>query len=231
MIDFCPDDMNYKASFQCQVKGLPALYLERFGYKTDGAFVEIGAFNGYNWSNTWMLAEAGWRGLLVEPQPDLYQQCVGRYKDNPRISLEQCCIGADVGETKLYLGGSISTIVPERVDLYGELDWSAHVGMTRDKFIVCPMLTLDALLEKHDWPVGFEVLVIDVEGAEPAVLSAFDLDRWQPMMVIVELNEESPDKRLSANAGEVGLFFASHGYEKIYADHINSIFWKENDAD
>jgi FkbM family methyltransferase len=219
--------MMYKKGFQCQVPHLSELFVERFGYITDGSFVEIGAFDGYTWSNTWGLAEAGWKGLMVEPQPEFFDKCVERHGQNPRINLECCCIGSeDKDEVKLFLGKSISTTVLERVELYAEFDWSSYLGMKEEEFIVCPMMTLDTLLEKHHWKEGFEVLVVDVEGAEPAVLSGFDLELWKPRMVIIELHEEYPDERLSANAGSVGRLFARCGYEKLYADQINTIFWR-----
>jgi hypothetical protein len=107
------------------------------------------------------------------------------------------------------------------------MEWSAFVGMTLNDFITCPMTTLDRLLEKHEWPEGFEVLTVDVEGAEPDVFAGFDLERWRPQLVIAELHEEYPDKRLNANAKKVGALFDRQGYEKIYADQINTIFWRD----
>lgn len=218
--------MKYVKGYQCQIPGLSNLLMEKFGYITDGAFVEVGAFDGYNWSNTWGLARAGWRGLLVEPNPEFHEQCVKRHADNPQIVVERCCIGREkADEVKLFLGGSISTTVPERVGLYSELDSFSFVGMALDDYILCPMKTLDTLLEEHEWPEGFEVLVVDVEGAEPDVFAGFNLGRWMPRMAIVELHEMFPDERLCANAEGVGNLFAENGYEKVYADHINTIFW------
>lgn len=222
----------YKKGHQCQIPGLLELYMEEFGYTRYGSFVEIGAFNGYNWSNTWPLAEAGWRGLMVEPNPEFFEQCVETHLDHDGVVVVQCCIGShSAKDVKLYLGGSISTIVPKRVDIYSEIEWSSHIGMSTDNFILCNMKTLDELLDEASWPQGFELLVIDVEGAEPDVMAGFDLGYWHPSMVIIELNETAPDERLSANAAPIGELFAGHGYEKVYADHINTIFLREGHAD
>lgn len=224
--------MKYLSGHQCQIPHLSEILLNYFGYITDGAFVEVGAFNGYNWSNTWGLIEAGWRGLMIEPQPDFCEECRRRYKDNPRIHVEECCVGGQKAKAiKLFLGGSISTTVPEQVDIYAQMDEFSFVGMNTEKYILCSMRTLNDLLEEHRWPEGFEVLVVDVEGAELDVFAGFDLERWQPQMAIIELHETLENPQISRNAQPVGELFAQHGYKKIYADHINTIFWREEDVD
>ena len=47
-----------------------ALVWEFFGRKTSGFFVEVGANDPFLFSQTWMLEEKGWTGVLVEPLAD-----------------------------------------------------------------------------------------------------------------------------------------------------------------
>ena len=44
---------------------------EFFGGDNSGYFVEVGANHPTHGSQTWHLEQAGWTGVLVEPQPDL----------------------------------------------------------------------------------------------------------------------------------------------------------------
>ena len=44
---------------------------EFFGGDSSGYFVEVGANHPTHGSQTWHLEQAGWTGVLVEPQPDL----------------------------------------------------------------------------------------------------------------------------------------------------------------
>src|SRR5262245_61082337 len=44
---------------------------EFFGHRTDGYFVEVGANDPEQWSQSLHLERLGWRGILIEPQPDL----------------------------------------------------------------------------------------------------------------------------------------------------------------
>jgi hypothetical protein len=42
----------------------------RFAGKRDGFYVDVGAFHPFNWSNTCLLYQRGWRGLNIEPDPE-----------------------------------------------------------------------------------------------------------------------------------------------------------------
>jgi hypothetical protein len=104
------------------------------------------------------------------------------------------------------------------------LDENARAwGCREDRFIVVRTTRLDGLLERHAIPPGFEVLVVDVEGAELSVLAGLDLRRWRPRMAIVETHEKHPSI-LHPNAWAITKHFEDRGYCKVYADHINSIF-------
>lgn len=218
--------MTYIPTPNCQIKNLTQIYLDYFGYIDNGLFVEIGAFNCFNWSNTYTLAQAGWNGLLVEPVPEYFADCVKLYKDNPKIRLVQCAISDHNQDVKLFLGGSNSTIRPEMVEIYNSIEWAKFSGLRDDNYITVSAYALDYLLAKHLIPTGFEVLVIDVEGAELDVLSGFTLDYWQPQMVIIEAHEQCEDLELAKKADAINLYFRD--YHKIYSDHINNIYINGN---
>lgn len=217
---------KYLDSPSCQVPGLSDLYIDLFGYIGNGSFVEVGAFNGYNWSNTYGLAMAGWRGLLIEPQPQYAAQCREFYRSFPDIQVEQCCAGSEDRQAKLYIGGSLSTTKPETIETYNSLAWARSSGLSQDNYIMVAQYTLDNLLERHDWPIHFEVLVADVEGAEMDVLRGFDVNKWQPRLCIIEAHELYDDARLNGKSRPITEYFEQAGYKKIYTDYINSIFWR-----
>jgi FkbM family methyltransferase len=207
-----------------QVKGLSEIYLNTFGYITDGFFVEVGAFNCLNWSNTHRLALAGWSGLLIEPQEQYTDDCRKLYADNPNVTVAQCCVGRYNGKTKLYLGGSLSTTKPNMINVYNDISWSQSSGLSHDNYVEVDIFTLDKLLIDYQAPVRFQVLSIDVEGAEMDVLESFDIDKWQPELVIVEAHEQYPDERLSIKSEAINNYFDFASYSKVYSDHINNIY-------
>ena len=205
-----------------QIPGLSDIYMQNFGYITDGYFVEVGAFNGFNWSNTYCLAKIGWSGLLVEPHPEYFRMCCKRYAKNPRIGVSKCAIGDHHGHVDLYLGGSLSTIKSEMIDIFNNTP--GMPSLSKDKSMSVAMITLDELLGGQGFPLEFELLAIDVEGAELDVLNGFSILHWQPKMCIIEANEGHPDKRLNFKGREINRYFKVSGYRRVYFDIMNSIY-------
>ncbi len=214
----------YKSGWQCQVQGLPKIYMDHFDYIEDGFFVEAGAHDCYSWSNTWPLAQAGWSGIYFEPNIRLIGKCREMYVSSTKITVVQAAISDYIGETDLFIAGSVSTIKEETADLYAALPSHNVGGISRKIRKNVRVSTLDAEFEKYDVPVGFEVLVIDVEGSERDVLHGFNIEDWQPRMVIIEAHEHHKSKELRAQADEINSYFDEFGYEKIYSDYINNIY-------
>ena len=72
------------------------------------------------------------------------------------------------------------------------------------------------------------MLVVDVEGFEESVFRGFDLGRWQPRLVIVELCDVHPDfadnTTLVESARRVRSTITAAGYVEVYRDQINTVF-------
>ena len=69
------------------------------------------------------------------------------------------------------------------------------------------------------------LLVIDVEGAEAAVLRGFSLARWKPRMLIIELVHTHPDLHaVSAGDAHLQRLIEEAGYSVVYKDSINTVF-------
>jgi hypothetical protein len=61
--------------------------MKRFRNKRDGFFVDVGANSGVDQSNTLLLEkEFAWRGILIEPIPELAQMAA---RNRPAASVEQ----------------------------------------------------------------------------------------------------------------------------------------------
>lgn len=200
------------------------MYMQYFGYHDKGSFVEVGAFDCYTWSNTYGLAEAGWRGLYFEPQPGMVGKCAQRYADNPQIEVVCLALSDKPGERELFLGGSLSTIHEETKDMYLNIGWAKSTGLGDGKSIPVSVGTLDTELYRRRWPRQFEVLVIDVEGSEIDVLNGFTPGYWKPELAIVETHDAVKDEPLTRKAPVIDAYFAEHGYGKIYSDTVNSIY-------
>lgn len=218
----------YNVSKTCQINDLNSIYIKYFGYPSKGYFVDVGAYNGEGFSNTSCLADHGWNGIYVEPVESQYVACVNRHKNND-VHVVQCSIGVQEDEIDIYIGGSLTTSDPKQVQRYSEMEWSKHVSFSKGR---CKQMRLDSLLEQFKVNPGFDILGVDVEGTEHDVFDSFDLEKWKPKMMIVELEDEhnSFQKYQDHVAVHKSLRnkIHSHGYVEIYKDYINTIFVRED---
>jgi len=215
---------HYTAGFGCQIKNLDDVLQRYLGYKTDGVFVEVGAFDCYQWSNTWGLAILGWKGLYFEPQLGMYFDCLKRLKDYPNTEAVHMALSNWVGETDLFLGGSISTISKEQKDIYLRGSWSSVTGLADNKTERVSVSTLASQLAARRWPASYDLLVVDVEGSEMAVLEGNDIDKYRPTLAIVETHADSEEEELSYKARHVDEYFRRNSYVLVQQDTINSIY-------
>jgi len=214
----------YKIADNCDIKGLAEIYEKYFDNKTDGFFVEIGAYNGYDFSNVSGLVDVGWSGICVEPNPLNFKELLKTYKDKKH---QVTCIRAAIGErgiVMISMNATLSTTSAEQIRYYKECDWiNQYIQYTE-----MDSLPLNDLLEQCiNVPFGFDLLSIDTEGTELAIMQQFNIGLWKPKMVIIEAHENHPIKPLGRFANEINKYFARNNYERIYSDFVNNIYWKD----
>lgn len=214
--------MTYRFYRNCQFDGpvLDALYQEAFGEKTDGLFVEVGASNGRDFSNTWGLAKGGWGGIYIEPVEELAVECAKEHIGNPRVKTICCAAGASdqpMGSAWMIPEWGTATLSREAATLISK----------NKRLLPCPIRRLDSILAEESWPEQYELLVIDVDFGEIEVLKGYSINRWKPRLVIIELHEQAPAWQHPFN-DEIRVFsrtyFHSAGYAPVYADSINTVF-------
>ncbi len=212
--------LNYDIDLSCQLPRavLAGFYDRYFPDKIDGVFVEVGAFDGIFAGHVFSLAKLGWRGLCIEPHPEYARQCAENHAGH-NVAVETCAVGDKEGAAPLYVYLACSSMKVNDVTLEN--------GINPLYAIQVPVRRLDNILAQHKIPEKFDVISIDVEEAEMEVLAGFDLRRWLPKMAIVETHETDPNPARNWKGVAVGKVFADAGYEKIYADHINTIYVRE----
>lgn len=197
----------------CQIPGLDKIYADYFGEDFIGSFVEVGAFDGMTYSNTWHLANNGWYGVYIEAHPDFAQRCREVHKDN-KVRVVSAACGSSSKEVELTVYGEISTTVLSQ--------WNRAWGMNDSTpKIRVQQETLNFLLTP---PHKIDLLVIDVEEAEIEVLKGFTIEHYNPSMVIIELHEKQGTKSDQKGWQTPWVDNYMKGYEKIYADTINTIY-------
>lgn len=169
-------------------------YLEKeiFKRKRDGFYIEIGAADGLAISNTRFFMESrGWCGILVEPHPDFFAQCV---KNRPKDKCyELCCLNekktvqfrVNSGYTEMLSGVEDAYQVKHKDRISQEIEQRG--GST--KLIDRDAVTLNEILSK-DFPVvkKIDFISIDCEGSELEVLQGIDFTKYDIDVLMVEIN-------------------------------------------
>src|ERR1700690_3693069 len=137
-----------------------ALKEEFFGGSRAGYFVDVGANDPKDMSQTWHLERLGWRGVLIDPQPALAQKL--REQRKAQVFACACSSPQNAGKMlRLHAAGIHSSLNP---DFF-------VAGMRKEDAIEVPARTLDYILEEAKAPVPIDLLSIDLENHEIEVLS------------------------------------------------------------
>ena len=179
---------------------MPVRFLSQFGEdafiwdllegQLNGFYIEVGAFDGENLSTTYALECVGWTGLLVEPLPTRFEQCV---RNRPKSRVVRAAVGAR-GATGSVQFESLESSIDPMADLASSIrlpkiqqELAAHAQAATRK-VEAPLTTLARLLDETPGgpPSRIDVAVIDVEGFERDVLDGLELDRFRPRVLFVE---------------------------------------------
>jgi FkbM family methyltransferase len=157
-----------------------------------GFFVEAGANDGFDQSNTyWLEHFRGWRGVLVEAIPALYREAV---IERPAASVFNCALvpfDHDGSPVTMRYGGLMSIVSGARGSEADDRDYvkpAFALGMESEYEVTVPARTLSSILDEVDAP-EIDLLSLDVEGFEPSVLAGLDLDRHAPRFLLVEVHD------------------------------------------
>ena len=185
------------------------------GSKRDGFFVEFGATNGCDISNTRLLEEScGWQGILAEPYPVWHKDLL-RDDNRPRSRKDTRCVWSKTGERVSF----VATDQAEFAGIESTLakDGNAPARVARSKFVAggkfeVETVSLADLLGHHQAPAEVDFLSIDTEGSELEILRAFFATPGRPRikLIAVEHNYTPAEKELEE-------LLVAHGYERRFA--------------
>jgi FkbM family methyltransferase len=158
--------------------------LNYFG-DTKGVFIDIGAADGINNSNTKKLIENGWCGLLVEPTPVNYNRLVEMHSNNKSIIIENCGCGDVTKDSIFYIDNNddyhqISTFLEEQ-----KKGCESFYNCTFNEINLIVYNTTELLI-KHNL-TNIDFISIDTEGYDEKVLLGIDFDKININLICVEL--------------------------------------------
>jgi len=185
-----------------------------FSLPKTGFYVDIGANHPIHGSNTLRLDLAGWRGLAVEPNPDLARKFP---RLRPRCSVVSCGIAANDGKMEYIcfdrhqcntFDMAMAAISQER--------GAREIGR-----IIVETKPLSRILEENIGNQHIDVMSIDAEGYDFQALISNDWDRWRPSIILIE---DHLPLGASFGSSEIGSYLHDKGYAIVSRVHFTSIF-------
>jgi FkbM family methyltransferase len=170
---------NFKAQYHQDKWVLKTLNNKRGGY-----FVECGAYGGVSLSNTYVLEmDFSWTGICIEPDSRVFKEL----QANRQCITDNSCVGSSRRVCKFAEVGSLGGIVTAYSAAHKKRVSDAHPDF-RKKIVEKQMVVLSDVLDKHSAPRIMDLLSLDTEGSELAILRAFPFDRYAFRTMIVEHN-------------------------------------------
>jgi FkbM family methyltransferase len=181
-------------------------------------YLDVGAHHPVQFSNTYLFYKRGFRGVLVEPDPELTVAL-------KRVRPQDICVEAGVG-----LSGATSSpffvMSTKTLNTFSESEAKRYAAMGThriEKVLDVPMITLDEILVERFPEKAPTLISIDIEGLDFEVLSTLNFNKCRPPILCVETlcysetREETKDPRIADLMKRNGYF--------VFADtYINTIF-------
>ncbi len=167
-------------------------------------FVEFGASDGKNLSNTFYLEkEHKWNGILVEPGKKWHDQL----DSNRSCKIDHRCVFSSTGEFVAFLETDeleLSTIASHASE-----DDHAVNRMSNNMYHV-ETVSLDDLLDYYNAPKIIDFISIDTEGSELEIIENFDFSKRTIIFFSIEHN-------FTVNERFIDKVMESNGYRRVFS--------------
>ena len=186
------------------------LILGRYFSKRNGTFIDVGAHHPYRYSNTFKFYRKGWRGLNIDPLPNM-KSLFDQERPND-INIE-CAISTKEGRADYYMFElpQLNTFSKKNAE-FQKKKWTLQQVKSMDVF------RLDQILEKINFTTDIDLFSIDVEGLELEVLKSNDWSKYSPRVIVIE-NLDSDNKLIDSYLSELNY--------RQFANTINSYFYEK----
>jgi FkbM family methyltransferase len=194
--------------------------LNYFGKDFKGLVLDIGANDGITLSNSRLLIESGWNGVLVEPSPKAYAKLLeNKPKTNSQVIALNYAIGTEEKDAILF--ESNEHLSKNDVALLSSVNESETIRWKNQKFtkVEVEMITFEMLLDLiYDWfENDIDFISIDAEGLDLDILKQINLTDLNVKCLCIEHNS---NKQVRA---EIIEYCLQHGLNTILLENSENI--------
>lgn len=187
------------------------MVLSELDFPFNGYFVEFGAHNGIELSNTLLLERKfDWSGILVEP-------CISSFQ-KIQINRESQALNYALHAKGGLQLDFIETTRSEISSLNKYISFDFHARERKSSVVrryKVPTISLQELLELRQAPKVIDYLSIDTEGGEFEIIEHFDFTRYKFKVISIEHN-------FSENRDKIRNLLEKNGYFRKY-DSLNVV--------
>lgn len=193
-------EMGYKSQL-----GQDIFVLCQSNFKKNGFFIEFGATDGVEISNTYILEkEFGWHGILAEPAKTWHKSL----KKNRSSIIDERCVWSE-SKRKIDFRETDSQEL-STIESYSSLDMHKSERIAGNVYQVETISLMDLLVE-HNAPKDIDYLSIDTEGSEFEILKKFDFNKYNIKIITIEHN-------FNIMREEIFKLLVSYGYERVFVE-------------
>lgn len=142
-------------------------------------FLDVGAWTGIVFSNTYALSLRGWAGVCIEPSPLPFAKLMRAYRTNPRVALVNAAVDVEPGLVAFHV---TEDAVSSMNDAHRDI-WIKNYSVPFQTVWVC-RITMKHVLRA--FPGGFDFVSIDVEGGSWHLLRSIDWALLGATLICVE---------------------------------------------
>ena len=159
------------------------------GNNYDKTFLEFGATDGLELSNTYLLENnCGWTGVLCEPSPQ-WHDILKKNRPNTRIVTE-CIWNKSNQKLRFFVSdvGVLSTLEEFKESDKLSIPGNTKLRIEKGNLVTVNTISLNELIEKEFNGKSPSYISIDTEGSEYEILKAFDFKKYDPVCFTIEHN-------------------------------------------
>ncbi len=178
---------------------------DKWSWNYRGFWVDIGAHDPSNLSNTKAFSINGWRGINV----DASSEAIGKFKRGRKRDINvNVGIGLEPGTLDYYRMSSspMNTFSKEFAER------AVTKGVKIVDVVKIPVITLKEMLDRH-LPKGqhIDFLSVDCEGLDLSILQSNDWNKYRPDYILIEIHTGGENWRIPG--GSVTKYLNEQGYE------------------
>lgn len=191
------------------------------------SYLDLGANHAISLSNTYSFYSKGARGVLLEANPELAKELIELRPED--IVINKCLSEKSGEKLNFYImnGDGLSTTDYESAQNFIKENPALEITKT----ITVDSITINEIIDKYFPEKAPDIMNIDIEGMEFAILKMTDFKKFRPLVIICEMIDYKNGLTVGKKNQEIVDLMHDNDYEEFAFTGINSIFIDKRQGD